>query len=150
MKIIGEDLDLRYVQLTADLINPSLGKNIIENYINRINKCKKEYNISIESVMTGAFTRVNHFSHPDEQVRIYWKSWFKKLANIAVRIGAQNLSSHFGILCYNDLNNFERRKYILQETVSAWYEIAEFGKKWLTLVTHFAIVNYKLIKRRLK
>ncbi len=128
MKVIGEDLGIRHVQLTADLINPSLGDEVINDLINRIKKCKEKYNIQIDSVMTGAFTRVNHFSHPDRISREFWKKWFKKLADIAVKLGAYDLSSHFGILCYEDLYDKERRDFILKETVASWKELAEYGK----------------------
>lgn len=128
LKVAGEDLDLRYVQLTADLINPSLYDCIIDDYVKRINTSRKQYCVEIDSVMTGAFTRVNHFSHPDSKVRKYWRDWFKKLADISVRIGANNLSSHLGILCYEDLYDNKKREYILEETVDAWKELACYGK----------------------
>lgn len=129
LKVIGQDLDLHYVQLTADLINPDLGKNIIDNYIEDINDFKQFYNVTIDSVMTGAFTRVNHLSHPDAIVRDHWKDWFKRLTDIAVEIGATNLSSHFGIFCYGDLNDKARHRFILEQTVNSWKDLAEYGKK---------------------
>tara|TARA_Y100000310_G_scaffold345862_1_gene471689 strand:+ start:809 stop:1714 length:906 start_codon:yes stop_codon:yes gene_type:complete len=127
MKIIG-DLGLKYVQLTADLINPSLGDQIVADYINRINNLKEVYNIKIDSIMTGAFTRVNHFSHPDAQVRRHWINWFKKFIDIGVELGATNMSSHFGIISHHDLRDTSRRAEILQNTVSAWKELAEYAK----------------------
>ena len=129
LEVIGKELGLKYVQLTADLINPNLDESIIDDLIERINKCKKQYNIEIVSVMTGAFTRVNHFSHPDEKIRAYWIRWFKKLADIAIRVGAYDLSSHFGIMCYEDFHDENKRELTLKKTVEAWKEIAEYGKK---------------------
>ncbi len=129
MKIIGEELGLHYVQLTADLINPSLGESIIQDHIKRINKLRKEYDLTIESVMTGAFTRVNHFSHPDPTVRRFWKDWFRKLADITVAIGANHLSSHFGIMCYEDLHDGKKREATENETIAAWKELGEYGKQ---------------------
>lgn len=128
LKVIGQDLDLRYVQVTADLINPDLDEKIINYYITEINSFKCVYNVTVDSVMTGAFTRVNHLSHPAAIVRDYWKRWFKKLIDISVDIGANNVASHFGILSYDDLHNEHRHKFILEETVDAWKELAEYGK----------------------
>lgn len=128
LKVIGQDLDLRYVQVTADLINPDLGEKIINYYVTEINLFKKIYHVNVDSVMTGAFTRVNHLSHPAAIVRDHWKNWFKKLIDISVDIGANNVSSHFGILSYEDLNNESRHKFILEQTVDAWKELAEYGK----------------------
>lgn len=129
MKIIGEDLRLKYVQLTADLINPSLGDKIVQDYINRIKYLSNKYDVKIDSIMTGAFTRINHFSHSDCKVRAYWVSWFKKLVDIGVALGANNLSSHFGIMSYYDLRNSSRKEEILQQTVEAWKELAEYAKE---------------------
>ena len=72
MKIVGEELNLKHVQLTADLINPCWGDDIIDDFVKRINEGRKKYGIIIDSVMTGAFTRVNHLSHPDSATRKYW------------------------------------------------------------------------------
>lgn len=129
MKIIGQDLGLRYIQLTADLINPSMGEEIVNDYINRINLLKETYNVKVDSLMTGAFTRVNHFSHPDKNIRVWWINWFKNFIDIAVRLGATNVSSHFGIMSYWDLRNEERREIVLNQTISAWKELAEYGKE---------------------
>ena len=129
MKIVGEDLGLRYVQLTADLINPSFGDEIVADYIQKINVLSKRYNIKIDSIMTGAFTRVNHLSHPDPQVRLYWLNWLKKLIDIGVALGATNMSSHLGILSYYDVRNPERKQEVLQQTVDAWKELAVYAKE---------------------
>lgn len=126
LRVIGDDLGLKYVQLTADMINPSLDDSIIRDLARRINNEKAGYNIVIDSVMTGAFTRVNHFSHPDEVIRNYWKKWFKRLADVTVSIGANNLSSHLGILCYEDLE--KRKNFVLNETIKAWKELARYGE----------------------
>jgi D-erythrulose 1-phosphate 3-epimerase len=128
IKIIGEDLGIHYVQLTADLINPSMDKDIIDDYVDRIRRLCLIYNITIDSIMTGAFTRVNHFSHPDIKVRQYWINWFKKFIDIGVKLGATNMSSHFGIISYYDLKNYDRKEKILHQTVDAWKELAKYAK----------------------
>src|SRR3989338_10945854 len=91
IKIVGEDLNLRYAQLTADMLNASLPSSIINNQISRINAACKKYNIQISSTFTGAFTRVNHLAHPDKEMRDYWVKWFKKYADISVAIGAKSM-----------------------------------------------------------
>lgn len=126
LKVVN-GLGLDTVQLTADLINPLLDIEILDELIKRINITKAKYGINIDSVMTGAFTRVNHFSHPDKKIRLYWQRWFRRLADIAVQLGATNLSSHLGILCYDDL--FKRRNYIFKETINAWKDLAIYGKR---------------------
>lgn len=127
IKVVGEILGLRFVQFTADILNPSLPNEIIDKQIERINCCAEKYNVQIISTMTGAFTRVNHLSHPDEDLRKYWLDWLKKFIDVSVQIGATNMSSHLGILCYEDLHDSDRREFIFQETVKAWKELASYA-----------------------
>jgi D-erythrulose 1-phosphate 3-epimerase len=128
VKIVGEDLGLRYVQLTAELLNPSLGEAIVVDYVSRIKRLSQEYDVKIDSIMTGAFTRVNHFSHPDLNVRAFWIDWFKKFIDIGVQIGATNMSSHFGIMSHHDLRHPMRKEKVLTQTIAAWIELAEYAK----------------------
>jgi sugar phosphate isomerase/epimerase len=125
---VVKDLGLHHVQLTADVLNPSLDRDIIIDGINSVNQLRKKYDITIDSVMTGGFTRVNHFSHPDKRIREYWQNWFRSLADIAVAVDAYDVSSHFGILSYADLHNPENRKHILEETVASWKGLAEYAQ----------------------
>jgi len=64
-RIVGEGLNLRHVQFVADLLNPFLPGDYIEEQIERIQKSTEKYNVKIDSVFTSAFTRVNHLMHPD-------------------------------------------------------------------------------------
>jgi len=121
--------ELNYVQLTADLINPSLPNYIIDEQIKQINYWKKNFKIEITSTFTGAFTRLNHLTHPDKNIRLYWLKWFKKFADITVRLECDTMGSHFGILTAKDYNNkliFEEMK---NEAINSWHEIGRYGKK---------------------
>ena len=120
---------VNYVQLTADLINPSLPENIINEQIDSINYWRKEYDIKVSSTFTGAYTRLNHLTHPDKKIRLYWVDWFKKFAEITVKIGSDTMGSHFGILTteeYSDKLVFEKRK---NDAIKYWQEIAAYGKE---------------------
>lgn len=68
------------MQFVADLLNPFLPKDYIENQIERINTCTKKYNISVETSFTSAYTRVNHLMYPDERAREIWLNWFINIA----------------------------------------------------------------------
>jgi hypothetical protein len=126
-KIIGQDLNLRYVQFTADLLNASLPQEIIEDQISQINRACKRYNVSIEHSFTSAFTRVNHLASPDTKIRQYWIQWFKRFADISKRLGAVSMGSHFAILSVNDLKN--RKEEMTQKVISGWHEIAKYAKE---------------------
>lgn len=129
IKIVGHDLNLRYAQLTADMLNASLPQSIISNQIKRINDACKKYDVQISSTFTGAFTRVNHLAHPDKEVRDYWVQWFKNYADISVAIGAKSMGSHFGIFTAKDDNDKKRREERRKQNIEGWHEIGAYAKK---------------------
>ncbi len=128
LKVVGETLNLRETQLTADLLNPSLPQGIIEDEVKKISRFAEEYGVKIFGTMTGAFTRVNHFSHPNEKIRNHWLEWFKKFVDVSVALGADNTSSHLGIMSYEDAFDKKRSQNIFQRTINAWVELSEYAK----------------------
>jgi sugar phosphate isomerase/epimerase len=126
--LVANEFKIKYVQFTADLLNPSLSDEIIQDHIKRINKLTQKYNIAIEHSFTGGFTRVNHLSHPDKNIRNYWINWFCKFADISVSLGAKSMGSHFGILTTPDLNNPIIRNERLKQNIEGWHKIATYAK----------------------
>ncbi len=94
-RIVGEELGLKHVQFVADLLNPFLPKEYIDNQIERIMLNTGKYGISVDSVFTSAFTRVNHLMHPDKECRKIWLQWFKDLFAIAAWLGAKKRRQPF-------------------------------------------------------
>lgn len=129
IKIIGKDLNLKNIQLTADILNPSLTDEIIEKHIYQINNNCKKFNTKVTSTFTGAFTRVNHLAHPDILVRKFWLNWFKRFVDITVNLGAKSMGSHFGIFTHRDNNDKVLRKERRRQNIEGWHEIATYAKK---------------------
>jgi sugar phosphate isomerase/epimerase len=134
--LVGEVLGLKTVQFTADLLNPSLPDKIIDSQINLINQLQARHSVSIQHTFTGAYTRVNHLSHPNSEMREYWVHWFKRFVNISVRLGAISMGSHFGILTAPDLADADLRAARFRQTVEGWLRIGEYaaakGLRFLT------------------
>ncbi len=127
-RIVGEELDLRYVQFVADLLNPFLPKDFIEEQIEKILIYKEKYNVKVESVFTSAFTRVNHLMHPEAKARKIWLQWFKDFFTIAARLGAKSGGSHFGIMTFPTYRDEKKREEIIREAVKSWQELSWFAK----------------------
>ncbi len=127
-KIVGQDLGLRSVQFTADLLNAALPQDIIDDQLAKIKTACGHYGVQIEHTFTSAFTRLNHLAYPDERLRKYWVSWFKKFADISVQLGAKSMGSHFAILSVTDLENQQRRELMTQAAIDGWHEIAAYAK----------------------
>ncbi|GHV69780.1 AP endonuclease [Spirochaetia bacterium] len=127
-RIVREDLGLRYVQFVADLLNPFWPKEYVTDQIKGIKASCKEYDISIESLFTSAFTRVNHLMNPDEDARKFWLAWFKHFLDIGSVFGAKNAGSHFGIMTFDTYNNEEKRRFILDEAVKGWQDLSFYAQ----------------------
>ena len=125
--LVVETFGLRVVQFTADLLNPSLPDEIIEAQVQRINELRAQYGLRIEHTFTSAFTRVNHLSHPDPQIRDYWVRWFGRFVDISIALGAESMGSHFGILTVPDLQDPAVRARRFRENVAAWHQIAAYA-----------------------
>jgi sugar phosphate isomerase/epimerase len=128
VRIIGDELGLRVVQLTADMLNVDLPASVVSRHISQINKLCQRYQVQITSTFTGAFTRVNHLAHPDPEIRAHWVKWFKKFADLSVEVGATSMGSHFGIFTDRDDKDLARRKVRRSENIAAWHEIAEYSR----------------------
>ena len=132
-RITAREIGLHYVQFVADLLNPSLPDEYIASQIKRISAACAEYDITVTSMFTSAFTRVNHFLHPDREARAYWLDWFKSFADIGAKLGAKSIGSHFGIFSFDA---FEKRyDELLEEAVYNWQQLsayaAELGYEYL-------------------
>ncbi len=128
-QIIGEELGLHSVQFVADLLNPFLPEEYIQQQIGRIKESMKRYDFTVDSIFTSAYTRVNHLMHPDKKAREIWVEWFKRFFDIGASLGARNGGSHFGILTYPTYNNPELRKAAVEEGVRNWQKLSFYAKE---------------------
>jgi len=127
-RIVTEDLHLTSVQLVADLLNPFWPSPVIESEVARIQDAVCRYGISIHSLMTSAFTRVNHLLHPHLQSRQAWSEWFARFADLAARLGARAIGSHFGILSVRDAHDPLRYRERVDEGVRRWQELSFYAR----------------------
>ncbi|ANE48242.1 D-erythrulose-1-phosphate dehydrogenase [Paenibacillus swuensis] len=123
-KIVAEDMGLKYVQFVADLLNVFLPEEVVKEQVHLINENTAKYGLEITSTFTSAFTRVNHFMHPDAAMRKVWLDWFKKFAQISTEMGAKSTGSHFGILTFANYDDPKRREYIIEEGLKHWKELS--------------------------
>ena len=126
-KIVSQDLELNSVQFVADLLNPFLPDSYINSMTERIINSVNEYGISIDSMFTSAYTRVNHLMHPDKEAREIWLGWFKKFLEMGQKFGAKTLGSHFGILTFDSFDrNYE---FLVEEGVKNWQKLTFYAKE---------------------
>jgi len=125
-RIVREYFGLSSVQFVADLLNPFLPDDYIDSQVIRIQNAVRKYDISVDSIFTSAYTRVNHLMNPDKEAREIWLNWFKKLFTIGSRLGCKTGGSHFGIMTFDSYKN--KYNFILEEAVKGWQKLSFFAK----------------------
>jgi sugar phosphate isomerase/epimerase len=128
VKLISDYIGVKNIQFTADLINPSLPDDLILKKVDETKSYLEKYQVNATSAFTGAFTRLNNLTHPDEDFRKYYLEWFKKFVDISSGLGCESIGSHFAILTQDDLNDSSRRDYLTEYAVKSWQEIATYAK----------------------
>ena len=127
-RIINE-VGVKNVQFVADILNPMLKMYdpvYFDRQIEKTIECAKENDINITSMMTSSFTRVNHFSHPDQGYRTAWYNWFIDFLKMGKDFGAKSAGSHFGILTTNSLKEYD---FFYKMTVEYWHDLARSAKE---------------------
>ncbi len=128
VKLVANFININKVQFTADLINPSLPESLIKKKVHETKTCLDDNGVEVTSSFTGAFTRLNNLTHPDQDFREYYVDWFKKFADITADLDSKYLGSHFAILTQQDLEDSDRRKFLRKQAIKSWHEIASHAK----------------------
>lgn len=125
---VARDLRIRDLQLTHEFINPSWPANTIHRLTRQMAAACQRTGVRITSGMTGPYGRLNHFGHPDAEVRRYYINWFKTFADITAALGGTAVGTQFAIFTYRDFDDAARREALIQIAIDAWAEVAEHGK----------------------
>lgn len=125
---IARDIRIRDVQLTHEFINPSWPASVIRRLTREMGAALKRTGVRVTSGMTGPYGRLNHFGHPDRDVRRYYVDWFKTFADIIAELGGTSVGTQFAIFTFKDYEDPHRREDLLQIAIDCWAEVAEHAK----------------------
>ena len=123
-RVVAEELGLSYVQFVADLLNPFLPADYVEEQTGLISRYANEYGINIESLFTSTYTRSPHLLSNDGKLREIWYDWFCRFLKMGAAWGAKNLGSHFGIISFNAFDDASQREYLIEEGVKYWQKLS--------------------------
>ena len=126
--VVARDLRIRDLQLTHEFINPSWPAPVIRRITRRMHLAMQRTGVRVTSGMTGPYGRLNHFGHPDPDVRRYYVHWFKTFADICAELGAESIGTQFAIFTYADYDDPGRREELMQIAIDCWVEVAEHGQ----------------------
>lgn len=128
IEAVAHDINIRDLQLTHEFINPSWPASTIRDLTRQMNAALSRTGVRVTSGMTGPYGRLNHFGHPDANVRQYYIDWFKTFADITADLGGVSLGTQFAIFTYKDFDDPARREQLIQIAIDCWAEVAEHAK----------------------
>ncbi|SDB24625.1 TIM barrel protein [Bauldia litoralis] len=125
---IARDIRLRDIQLTHEFINPSWPAPVVRRLTRDMDRALRRTGARVTSGMTGPYGRLNHFGHPDRDVRRYYVDWFKTFADIIGDLGGQSVGTQFAIFTFQDFDDPARREALIATAIDCWAEVAEHAK----------------------
>jgi D-erythrulose 1-phosphate 3-epimerase len=125
---VAHQLKIRDLQLTHEFINPSWPAPVIRRLTRQMQAALARTGVRVTSGMTGPYGRLNHFGHPDRDVRRYYVDWFKTFADITADLGGSSVGTQFAIFTYRDFDDPKRREDLIRIAVDSWAEVAEHAK----------------------
>jgi sugar phosphate isomerase/epimerase len=127
--VLSQEIGIGHIQLTHEFINPAWPAATIARLTAQMARACAAQGLKVTSMMTGPYGRLNHFGHPDPEVRRYYVDWFKTLVDIAVDLGCPSVGTQFAILTYRDWDDAERRSTILAEALACWRDLADYAQR---------------------
>lgn len=126
--VVAHQLRIRDLQLTHEFINPSWPAPVINRLTREMSGALQRTGVRVTSGMTGPYGRLNHFGHPDKDVRRYYIDWFKTFADITADLGGKSVGTQFAIFTYKDFDDPARREELTKIAIDCWAEVAEHAK----------------------
>lgn len=125
---LADEVGIGHIQLVHEFINPSWRAQTVRRLTDRLARACAQKKAQVTSIMTGPYGRLNHFAHPDAEVRQYYVDWFKGMANIAGDLGAPAIGTQFGIFTFRDYDDETRRAELMRIALDCWRDVAEHAK----------------------
>lgn len=125
---VARDLRIRDIQLTHEFINPSWPAAVTRRLTRQMDRALQRTGVRVTSGMTGPYGRLNHFGHPDTDVRRYYVDWFKTFADITADLGGEATGTQFAIFTFRDFDDPDKREALIDEAIECWGAVAEHAK----------------------
>jgi sugar phosphate isomerase/epimerase len=129
IRAIAEDVRIGYIQLVHEFINPAWPAPVIRRLTDEMAAACNRHGVRVTSLMTGPYGRLNHFGHPDREVRDYYVGWFSTMVDIAADLGCPAVGTQFAILTYRDWDDADLRRERLGQALDCWRQLAEHAER---------------------
>jgi sugar phosphate isomerase/epimerase len=125
---IVEEIGLKRIQLTPEILSPDWPAAVILDHVRRWNRACERHGGRVTTTFTGNYTRLNSLCHPDPGVRAHWRGWLERLIDITADLGAVATGSQIGILTYADDRDPVLRAERFAVARDHWHELAAHAK----------------------
>lgn len=127
----NENYSLAKIQFDSDFLDPLyISEPTRSQVASEIKLLVEKEGIIIHKYFTGEMTRcVNLISHPNERIREDGMCWCKETIHLATELGAKGMGGRFDTVSYQDRQDPERYKFLVDNLISSLQHLAKLAKK---------------------
>ena len=112
-KIVAQDLGLKEVQFSYDLLDPMLGEPGRSVLCAQVLKAVQEHGLSLRTSFTGLIMYAqNLLAHPDPNLRAHGFRWYQNAVELAGMLGCEATGGHVGAMSARDHADPRQRAFI--------------------------------------
>jgi D-erythrulose 1-phosphate 3-epimerase len=134
-RIISEDLGLKEVQFSFDLLDPTIPEPGRSMLCREIVEATRRYGLSLRTTFTGLIIYAqNHLAHPDSNFRDQARGWFEAALEVTGLLSAEASGGHIGAMSAADFANAGRRTFLRKTLIDSVRQLtrtaARLGQKY--------------------
>jgi hypothetical protein len=119
-RIIAEDLGLREVQFSFDLLDPTLPEPERSAVCDEILQAVRSHDLTMSTTFTGLIVYAqNHLAHPHPVMRKRAQAWYTDALTVTRRLSARACGGHVGALSVRDGADPGRRRLMRRRAIDA-------------------------------
>ena len=128
-RVVAKDLEVKNVQFSFDLLDPTIGKRTISKTCEQIKTAADKNNLILHSTFTGLIIYAqNHLAHPNKKFRDHAYQWYQAALSVTRSLGAEACGGHMGAMSILDYEDRRRRKKIRSYIVDYVRKLTDIAK----------------------
>lgn len=128
--ILTQEMGVRLVQFTFDLIDPWWPESQRKTLTTQVRRAAEEHGITIHSAFAGlAYYTYNGLLHPEAAGRDVMKEWWKRAIDVTLELGADACGGPLGGLSHDDAADQNKVEQLYQEQIAFILELCETAKQ---------------------
>lgn len=130
-RIISEELELKLVQFSYDLLDPRTPEPILSLMVEEIKGNIEEYGLELHSTFTGLVAySLNLLGHPNPLMRADAFNWYSHAIRVARDLAASATGGHMASLSYRDWINVERRERMVKCIIDSIADLSHLARRY--------------------